>query len=610
MKRLLVHRSLWLSLFTLLLLWGSLRATSPLAPPAVQAQSAPVLAFYYAWYDPSSFEPGRTAFTNPAPYYSSDAGTIQRQVSEAQSAGIDGFVQSWYGPGNQTESNFATLLNTANASGFKAAIDFESSSGFISTNQQRIDALNLLLSTHANHPAYLQVNGKPVIFFWANWVLTVGDWTAIRQAVDPDHNSIWIAEGGDTSILSVFDGLHLYNIAWSDNPAGTNSIWAGNTRAAATTYGAYKYWVGTAMPGFDNTHLTSPGTYRDRSGGSYYQASFSGAAASSPDMLIITSFNEWAEGSHIESSVEFGSYYLDLTRQLSASFKSGAIAPVPPPAQVTQPPVPTNTPGPSPTPTETLPPTATAPPTNTPTPIASPTAGADGVILYEVVEGDSLILIATRYGIDLELLYAYNNLDENSLIAIGQQLILGYGASYAGPTPFVPSSPFSRLLDDGTVVHIVQPGDTLISIALLYGLSLEELYEISGLNGDSVLRIDQEVVVQLPPQPVEVGGSTDLPSPTPTATATATATATPSPTATATATPEPTATELYRRRHQFLNWNRKSAAFRSVASYRSSSAWWVCSPLSAASSSGWDGRDKARPRIKHGFHCGMIAIRK
>ena len=138
---------------------------------------------------------------------------------------------------------------------------------------------------------------------------------------------------------------------------------------------------------------------------------------------------------------------------------------------------------------------------------------------------------------------AYNELDENSLIAIGQQLVLGYGANYAGPTPFVPSSPFSRLLDDGTVVHIVQPGDTMISIALLYGLSLEELYEISGLNGDSVLRIDQEVIVQQPPAPVEVGGSTDLPSPTVTATATATPTHTPSPTATATATPEPTATE-------------------------------------------------------------------
>ncbi|MCB0027329.1 MAG: LysM peptidoglycan-binding domain-containing protein, partial [Anaerolineales bacterium] len=182
----------------------------------------------------------------------------------------------------------------------------------------------------------------------------------------------------------------------------------------------------------------------------------------------------------------------DLTRQLSASFKSGAIAPVPPPAQVTQPPLPTNTPGPSPTPSNT------PPPTDTPTPIASPTAGPDGVILYEVVAGDTLILIATRYGIDLELLYAYNNLDENSLIAIGQQLVLGYGANYAGPTPFVPSSPFSRLLDDGTVVHIVQPGDSMISIALLYQLSLEELYAISGLNGDSVLRIDQEVIVQLP----------------------------------------------------------------------------------------------------------------
>lgn len=517
-------------IFTLLFL-AILNGRSPSLK--AQGQTRLVLAFYYAWYAPSSFGPGLTPFQPPTPYASTSSATIQRHVSEARSAGIDAFVQSWYGPApNQTESNFKTLLDVASGNGFRAAVDFEAASPFFNTPQDRINALSTLISTHANHPAYLRVDGKPVIFFWANWILSVDEWAAIRSQVDPNNSTIWIAEGANADYLAVFDGLHLYNTAWSSNPAGTAATYA----SLARSFGGFKYWVGTAMPGFDDTLLGrgDNSVYRDRAGGAYYQSSFSGAASSAPDMLIINSYNEWAEGSNIEPAVEFGSTYLDLTAQLVGGFKSGNIAPPPPvPTQ----PVPTA--GPSPTPAPTNTPGPTAVPTGTSTPIPSPTAQEDGRVLYTVVAGDTLIGIAARFGIELDTLLELNGLTADSFIAIGDELMLGFAPGTVSENTPAPESvlPNTTVREDGAIVYRVETGDTLIGIAVTYDLTLEELYELNDIDETAVLTVGQEIVVGQQPVPESTGGSSDVP--TVPVSPSATFTPTPPP---PTDTPEPTAT--------------------------------------------------------------------
>ena len=290
-----------------------------------------VLAFYYAWFDQATWSSGQTSDQPAQPYDSRDRATIQRHVAQAKSAGIDAFVQSWYGPSggvnNMTESNFATLLDVAAQSGFRAAVDFEVTGPFFGSTGDVQSALSTLLSGHAQHPAYLKVSGKPVVFFWRQQRFSVDDWAAIRNQVDPNRASIWIAEGTDPSYLRVFDGIHWYSVAWSADPAASLADYAAKVRKTAQDLGGFRYWISPVMPGYDDTRLRGSGGFvRPRNNGDYYRTTFAGASKSGADWVVVTSFNEWPEGSQIEPSVSYGDTYLNLTRELAAAYRSGVVS--------------------------------------------------------------------------------------------------------------------------------------------------------------------------------------------------------------------------------------------------------------------------------------------
>lgn len=289
-----------------------------------------MLAFYYAWYDEGTWTAGITPDMPLQLYRSSDVATIERHVDQAQAAGIDALVQSWYGPqetDNQTETNFRTLLDVAANKGFRAALAFETNGPFFPDQVSVVGALHYLLSVHAQHPAYLRYQGRPVIFFWRQQRFSVDAWNAIRKEVDPDHSSIWIAEGTDLSYQRVFDGHYLYSIAWSSDVARTLQDWGQRVRRYADDYGVRRFWVATVMPGYDDTRSGRATAFAvHRRNGDYYRAAWSAAIASRPDWVVITSFNEWVEGTMIEPSVRYGDLYLNLTRELGAQFKGSSVS--------------------------------------------------------------------------------------------------------------------------------------------------------------------------------------------------------------------------------------------------------------------------------------------
>ena len=350
-----------------------------------------VVAFYYAWFDWTTW--GLELPDQPSPtYLSADPATIERHVQQAQQASLDALVLDWYGPqveNNQTETNMRILLDKAQAHGLRAALTVDIAGPFINTQSDLVSALITLRDTHAAHPAYLRVDGRPVVFFWRQNQYSVESWLALRQQVDPQHAMFWIAEGLDTGYLQIFDGLYLYSVAWSNEPDNVLLRWGGEVKQWAAANGISRYWVATTMPGYDDRVTGRAEAFvQPRAEGNYYRTCWRGARESGADMVVITSFNEWLEGTYIEPSELYGDTYLDLTAQLANQYRQQSVpptsTPVPPTATPlpteTPPPPPTFTPLPSPTPTFTpvIVPTATLTPTATPFRLPTPTEAAVG----------------------------------------------------------------------------------------------------------------------------------------------------------------------------------------------------------------------------------------
>jgi len=295
-----------------------------------------VLALYYPWYGLDTWDDPALSDTPAQPYFGTDPDAIARHVGWAKDAGIDVLVSAWFGPtgDNPTELAFRTLLDAAAAQGTRAAIMLETDdpSFFPSYGAQR-DALAYALGVHAQHPAYLRVDGRPVIFVWRprgvfsgaqrinqDQPAAVAAWRSLIGEVDPDRNAVWIAETDSPMYLDVFDGVFFYNVAGLADPGGLLARLGNAVRGS----GDDKLWIATAMPGYDDTRV--PGRSNrfavDRGDGAFFRRTFDAAAGSSPDWIMIVSFNEWVEGSQLEPSASYGGLYLDISRELTSDWKS------------------------------------------------------------------------------------------------------------------------------------------------------------------------------------------------------------------------------------------------------------------------------------------------
>ena len=301
-----------------------------------------VLAFYYGWYGVEKPDrPWRhwqvdahgvaTNITDvPAqPLYDSlDPRVVQAQVDSALQSGITGFIASWWGPGSFEDRNLQVLLKSCDGTSFRVTAYLEKLEG--ETVDARANSayqqLDYLLAHYADDPAWLRVDGRPVIFVYSRAAdaLPLEKWSSTLHAIKDGGKTPFIV--GPTKGLirsAVFDAVHDYTLAGSIEHMSPDqaTVWAKERYSTiARTAQPGDLLCVTVMPGFDDRRPRDPLVRRQN--GALYVALWSASLALQPDWVLVTTWNEWHEGTEIEPSTRYDAQYLSLTRKFAGTFLS------------------------------------------------------------------------------------------------------------------------------------------------------------------------------------------------------------------------------------------------------------------------------------------------
>lgn len=322
-----------------------------------EADRPQVLAFYYPWYGVPDGPGGSgrsihwghidverkeikksTHYPALGPYDSNDSSVIDRHMRWTKRAGLDGLIVSWWGHDDYTDKSIQKLLDSAHRHERKITIYYET----VPAPKTPVAAwrdISKLLVRYAGHPSWLRARGQPVVFIYGRAVNQLGlpGWLRVQRLLrvqsqhreDAPHWPLLIGDRVDHEAAEVFQGLHVYNpaAALRDLTLSETEDWTVRT---------YARWVGlakqagrissvTVIPGYDDTKVREPGLRVERHGGELYRAQWEEAISAAPDWVLVTSFNEWHEGTEIEPSLEQGDTYLRLTRLYADHFRLGPL---------------------------------------------------------------------------------------------------------------------------------------------------------------------------------------------------------------------------------------------------------------------------------------------
>ena len=267
-------------------------------------------------------------------YDSADRAVADWHVRLAQAAGIDAFLVSWWDAVNGRDKAFEQgILAAAEKRGFKVAL-LDERAQFHKDLGQYEAMLARALKKYKDSPAYLRVEGKPVVYLYqvaSDPGLTPGDFTALKAHVEREVGAVyWIvdkiahdpqaARRGEAEkcipapwlATAGIDAFGFYS-TFSNFRAHRYEELIGNyKRLASLAHGAGKKMLLPVHPGHDNSHFRTDGYTMPRREGATLRDYLRAATDAGADYILVTSWNEWPETTVVEPSSSWPDPYAYL----------------------------------------------------------------------------------------------------------------------------------------------------------------------------------------------------------------------------------------------------------------------------------------------------------
>ena len=312
-----------------------LRTGGPLTIPR---RDRLVLAHYYPWWESVAWASPQL-LDQPLRLYSTDsAADVAANLKDVADAGIDAVIVSYQGSevgGGWNLRRLRYILDGAQQVGLKVTVHLETLAANRAGREGAPPEPEVLTSwivelvdTMATHPAWLKVDGRPVILAYVWGFAGNGVWSAVRDRLNAGgRQPLLVADSTNPADLVLADGLSTYSGTLFSPDVRTLMR---DTVSAVRSYhllganwGSPRIAVATVMPGYDETRLVGrSGRAVSRESGEFYDRQWEAALASGADWVVISTWNEWAENTQVEAGQRFGSFYVWRTRFWTAALKT------------------------------------------------------------------------------------------------------------------------------------------------------------------------------------------------------------------------------------------------------------------------------------------------